>query len=83
MTTSVIALERFARRGLTAQAAVDRAIERAELVRRVHAARRTIRALRDELLDAEIKAGFAELALVEFDQQSRSPYPMREGRAPA
>lgn len=68
---SIIALERFARRGLAAQAAVDRALERAELVRRVHAARRTERALRDELLDARIKLGFAELALLEFDEERK------------
>lgn len=83
MTNQVIALERFARRGLAAQAAVDRALARAELVRRLCAARRTERALRDELLEAEFKVGFAALALNEFDQQARAPYPIREGRAPA
>lgn len=73
MTASVTALERFARRGLAAQAAVDRAIARADLVKKLHAARRTERALRDELLDASMRVGFAQLAVEEFDAQGRAP----------
>jgi len=67
------ALRQFAARGAAAQSAVDHAIARAELVRKLCAARRTERALRDELLNAEFKVGFAALALDEFDQQARAP----------
>lgn len=66
-------LHRFAARGAAAQSAVDHAIARAELVRKLHSARRTERALRDELTDARMRVGFAVLALDQFD----------EGRAPA
>lgn len=71
--TAILELSRFVARGAAAQAAVDRAIARADLVRKVHAARRTERCLRDELLDARIKLGFAELALQEFDDEGRAP----------
>jgi hypothetical protein len=63
----------FVHAGQLAQRAVDRAIARAELLRRLEAARRTVRALRDELLDAEIKLGFAQIALDELDHAGRAP----------
>ena len=73
MNASILDLDRFVRNGMAAQSAVDRVIARAELVRKLCAARRTERALRDELLNAEFKVGFAALALDEFDQQARAP----------
>lgn len=60
-------LIRFAKRGAAAQFAVDRAIARADLVLKLAAARRTERALRDELFDAQMRVGFAAAALEEFD----------------
>ena len=73
MNASISDLGRFAARGVAAQSVADHAIARAELVRRLCAARRTERALRDELLEAEMKVGYAALALSEFDDKGRAP----------
>lgn len=74
MTPEMNALRRlfpFEIKRLARDGAVDRAIARAELVRRLHAARRTVRALRDELLNAEMKVGFAALEIEQLDQQEQ------------
>ena len=66
----------FARRGQRAQAAVDHAIARADLVAEVRRRRVLVAELQrthaDELADAEMRLGAAYLALDEFDHEGRA-----------
>lgn len=82
--------DRFTTRGLDPLSPEDReldlALERAELVRRVRERKHALRALRerndaplDQLSDAGLRLGMAELSLEDFDRL----HPNREGRAPA
>lgn len=73
MTDSILELSRFATRGLAAQAAVDVAISRADLVRLVHRRRRELAERQKDLEDATLRLAMAEAGLAELD----------EGRAPA
>lgn len=72
MTSTIADLFPFTKRRADGQPGIDHAIERADLVLRLRAARTLERALRAELLDAEIKVGFAALALEEFDEKGRA-----------
>ena len=70
-------LGHFVQAGQAAQLAVDRAIARADLLANLRRCHVEIKRLKHkhltELTDAEIRRGFAELALEDFDHEGRAP----------
>jgi len=77
MNASILNLGRFVRQGMAAQAAVDLALERAELVHRVATRKRQLDAVRlkrdDDVTDAQLRLAAALAALEDFDQAGRAP----------
>jgi len=77
MNASILDLDRFVRQGMAAQAAVDHALERAELVHRVATRKRQLAAVRlkrdDDVTDARLRLGAAVAALEDFEQAGRAP----------